>query len=713
MARVRVPHIAMYESAECGAACLAMILAKWGCWVPLQELRDACGVSRDGADAGNLKRAAIAYGMQAESVLADIDEFGALMLPCIVHVDMEHFVVLLGYSKRHVWISDPAAGTSRIPLDAFKKRYTGIAVVLCPGPDFKKRPKEKGTGTIILSLLAGAGPFLLGIGWLTLLGLGLGMAAPYLTQFVVDHVLPKGSLGMVLGVGAVASVAFLLLTVVELLRGLVVQQMRAKLDTGLMRTLVTHLFSLPVGYFLRRSPGALASRITMLSGLRSLVGERAISAAFDLASAVTFTAVLARVSLWCIPAALLYGATYFAVFKVYLAVVAAFYQARVAQSGAAFGVLQEAQVGIETVKAMGAEQRLLERWCSNNAAFAKSECEIRESTALLNFGGRLLAEVFLLATTGVAAFGFARGQVTAGAFALAVVAARSLVQVVTTFTRTSQSMGDVLSRFASMEDIMSAASERPDGAQPEELRGHFRVEGLHFAYGTLSPDVLTDVSFDVLPGEMVGIVGPSGSGKTTLVKCLVGLFEPKRGRVSIDGLELSSFDLGWLRTRVGFVLQDSFLFDATAEWNITLGAKTEQGALEDACAAAGILARIKALPEGFQTNLGEGGKLLSGGERQRLALARALYKNPSVLVLDEASSALDLATERTVHAALVRLRCTRLVIAHRLETLRGADRIILMDQGRIAQTGTFHELFQTSPMFRGMCTASGTQVDGA
>jgi ABC-type bacteriocin/lantibiotic exporter with double-glycine peptidase domain len=273
-------------------------------------------------------------------------------------------------------------------------------------------------------------------------------------------------------------------------------------------------------------------------------------------------------------------------------------------------------------------------------------------------------------------------------------------------------LGEARGAVSSIRDLLETEPEPASGVVPERLEGALDLKDVRFCYAKGADDVLKGLSIAVRAGEMIGIAGPSGSGKSTLAKILAGSVPATGGSVRVDGVELSGLDPKWYRQKIGFVMQDVFLFDDTVAFNVSLSMEPDMQRVKRACRVAGVDRFVSGLPSGYLSNVGENGRLLSGGQRQRINIARAVYKDPAVLVMDEASSALDFATEAEIHEALAAMGCTRIVVAHRLSTLRQCGRILLLREGLLEDEGTFEDLADRNALFREMCLNAGVPIGG-
>lgn len=706
LARRRVRFIPQIETTECGAASLAMVLAYHGHHAPLSELRQACGVSRSGADALAIVRAARSYGLEADGVRVEMEQLEALALPAIIHWDFDHFLVLERLTSTHAVLVDPASGRRTVRLDEMGRHFTGIALQLAPTPALEPRTRTRPSlaryGEIFRRSLPSLAQVLLAS-----LGLQVvGLLFPVATQILVDAIVVPHQASWLWGLAAALVAAVLTKTLLLLVRSFVVQGLRSVLDFTLMTRFLGHLLHLPLGFFLQREAGDLVQRVHSNATIQNLLSSQSISALLDALLLLGYAGLMLAFD-WRLGLVII-G---FGLVRVLLLL---FVRERnqlamaseLTASGREFGALLEALSGLETTKASAAEGRMVQRWAHRmtgrvNGSLARRRLSLHASHATVLLQGLGTAVVFLVGGEAVV-----DQRMTLGTFAsflalqgLFMAPLDSLLQTVSQL----QYLGNHLER---LDDVLTTPVEPSGSADPGRLRGAVELRNVSFTFSPGAPPTIQDVSVRVRPGEKVAIVGPSGAGKSTLARLLLGMHLPSSGTIAFDGRDLRDLDLQRVRDQMGVVLQDTFLFDDTIRANLSL--KDEELPLErlrEAARVSCVDEVIEALPEGYGTRLGDNGNVLSGGQRQRLNLARALVHTPAILLLDEATSALDLDTERRVHESLARLGCTRILIAHRLATVRDADRILVLEAGRIVQEGTYDELTAREGLFRSLVDA--------
>lgn len=679
-----------------------MVLASHGHHAPLAEVRQACGVSRDGVNALAMLRAAESYGLVARGYSAELDDLAGLPLPAILHWDFRHFVVLEKLERDgSARIVDPAQGRLRISAAHLGKAFTGAVLAFQPTAALRERARRAPDLRRYRQLLHENSGTLARLVVFSLVLQFCGMAFPFGQQLLVDRVLAPGGddwpgmLALALGL------AVLVQTLLQWARGRTLDLLHARLDLRLLGDFMAHVVRLPIQFFHQRSPGDLLQRLQSNEHLRTLLGSQAASAALDVFLVLGYGALMFhyhwKLALLVVAVGGVRAAIQLGLRGLSRQVAAA---EQVALSGAG-STLVESLGALETIRAVAAESTALRRWSDRvvqraNAGLPRLQLEngAAQATALLNALG-------VAVVSACAGFEVIAGSMSLGVFtafltlqALYLVPFNSLIASLEQW----QFLNSCLAR---LEDVMEAEPESASGLDAATLRGEIGLEHVSCRYAPSSPWVMRDVNVHIGAGEKIAIVGPSGAGKTTLARVLLGLVRPTAGNVRFDGIEIGRYHPARLRARLGAVLQEVQIVNDTVAANIALSdpaldADRIRAAAERAC-LDGVIA---ALPQGYATRLGEDGRQLSGGERQRLCLARALAAAPAVLVLDEATSALDTETERRLHANLADLGCTRIVIAHRLATVRDADRILVMDRGRIVQQGRYAQLCVQPGLFR-------------
>ncbi len=710
--RRRVPHVQAHQTTDCGAACLAMVLRLHGRTERLDDVRAAVGVGRDGATAQAILQAADGFGLRGRGLRLEPADLRFVRPGAILHWEFNHFVVFERSGRDGVTIVDPTHGRRVVDPVRFRRSFTGVAIELEPSEAFVPRPAGRSPVwnylRQLLALRRVVAPILVTSVALRILALGL----PVLTAVIVDRVVPRADRHLLWATCAGLLVAALFQALSQLIRAHLVLQLRTNLDVKLSLGFLTHLVSLPFDFFQRRSTGDLLMRVASNSTIREMLTSTTLSALLDGAMVSVYLLLIAVASPMMALLVLALGAVQIAIFLIARGRYAELMTKDLEAQARAQGYLVQLVAGIETLKVAGAEPRAVERWSN----LFVDELNVALERGRLGAGVEsimdLMRQVSPLAVMVLGATMVLDGAMSLGMMlALGTLAGgflAPLAQVVASGLQL-QLMGSYVERI---DDVLRAEPEQdPSRVGPTpRLRGEITLRDVSFRYSPRSPLAMRGVSLVVEPGSCVAIVGSSGAGKSTLAKLLVGLHRPTDGSIRFDGADLEELELRSLRRQIGVVPQHPFIFGASIRDNITMGDdRIPLDRVIEAASAACLHDDIRAMPMGYETIVADGGASLSGGQRQRLALARALALRPSILLLDEATSALDAQTERAVTENLRALRCTRIVIAHRLSTIASAEKIVVLDDGRIVEVGTHDALMGTPGPYRSLVR---TQIDG-
>lgn len=699
---VRTPTVLQMEAVECGAAALAMVLGHHGRFVPLEELRIACGVSRDGSRAGNLLKAARGYGLTAKGMQMDLAALAEVNAPAILFWEFNHYVVYEGTARRlgrrGVYVNDPAKGRRFVPMEEFDTSFTGVVLVFEPGDGFRRGGRRPGVMGAVPARLRGTSGTMAAAVVASLLLVAVGVAVPALSRTYIDMFL-IGEQTSLLGVLFVSMAVALVLTATltallqaNLLRGRIIS------STLSSARFFRHLLRLPVTFYSQRNPADLVQRLQSNDAVAETLARDLSAAGVD-----AVVVVLYAVLLWTYDPQL----TLVGVAVALLNVVALRIAIRLRATGTQKLRAESARLTntaysglqlIETMKATGGENGFFRRWAGQHAVTLDVQQRLGVPSAWLAIVAPTLAafnSALILTIGGLRAV---EGHLTVGLL----VAFQALV---TSFTAPISRLGGVAGRIqdfaadiARLEDVENfpvdrVYSRREPAASTRRLKGHVELDRITFGYNPLDAPLLQDFSLTVGPGQQVALVGGSGSGKSTVSRLVSGLHAPWAGAIRIDGMRLEDIPRGALAASVSFVDQDVFLFEGTVRDNVTLWdpSITDEAvvaALQDA-AVHEVVARR---PGGIHSRVEQDGRNFSGGQRQRLEIARALVRRPSVMVLDEVTSALDAVTEQIIIDNLRRRGCACVVIAHRLSTVRDSDEIVVLDRGTVVERGRHDHL---------------------
>lgn len=689
---------------ECGPACLAMILTYHGQPTTVGLCREQCGVGRDGVSALTLARVARAQGLEVHAFRVEPQNLPQLPLPAIAYWNRNHYVVLEAIDASTITVVDPAIGRTLLSQADFRAVYSGVVLTFAPTALFQSRPLHKPSYHQIRQLFQQIPDVRRFIILLLILSLGLqafGVMLPYFTEVLVDQIVPRQAMDLLTLVGS----GFVILTGIQVVlsfaRMTILIALRTRLDTHLTHTFLQHMVRLPFGFFQQRTTGDLLVALESNTQLREIVSNQMLTLCLDALMVIGYLVVLwLRAPIFSL---LVVG---IGLLQVVLIVFPAPYLYRMAQRTlnaqvALQSYLIEVLKGIDTIKVAGAEAMVLDVWLQHfktHLHLAVASQKLQSYFSSLVFLLRGLSGVGMI---WVGALLVLQETVSLGTMLGLSSLASLFLAPLTGLAGTIQQLRMAEVHLERVRDILDSTPEpmEPPVATPIRCTGAIQVVALAFQYAPESPWVLRDLSFEIRPGEKVALVGRSGSGKSTLLKLLLGLYTPTEGKIYYHPYNLTTHT-HTIRRQSGAVLQDTFLFNGTIRANLALGHATLTDIeMEDATRKAAFHHDILAMPMGYTTQVGEMGTALSGGQRQRLALARAFAGNPTFLLLDEATSHLDATTEAYITQTLRALPCTILMIAHRLSTVQQADRLLVLEEGRLVEQGTHHDLLQRNGVY--------------
>lgn len=719
--RVRTPLILQVEDVECGAACLAIVLASFGRWVPIDELREACAVGRDGCGAGDITRAARKYGLEPTGWRKDPDGLREMQLPMVLHWEFNHFVVLEGFDRGRYFINDPANGHRTILEEDFGGSFTGIALTFAPGADFRRGGTRPGTFRSLRPWLGNAKTplaFAMACGLLLTLPT---LALPILLSVFVDYVLS----GQQPSWGAVAVGALLAAGVITYLlawlrqRCLRMLSVFLSIDYGIR--FMRRLFRLPVQFFSYRFAGELTSRMQVLDQVASTATNQLVGICIEIIASLAFVLLM----LWYDPLLAMVilglGVSGVVCTRVLSRSRADENRRLRREQGKLNGIGMSGLRGIDALQANAGEDDFFRRWTGYQAR----ELLVRQQ--FTEFGHAIASLPILFLILGNAAvLGFGGWRVMSGDMSVGMLmgfyaAAVSFLQPIGRFVQFADRFKMLEADLQRLDDVLSATEDPSVSAGEEDssrlistfknrlrLSGRLELRDVTFGYRLNRPPLVENFSLQVEPGQRVAIVGPSGSGKSTLTSLITGSQMPWSGEILFDGAPRTEIPRELLCSSLALVDQHIFLFKATVRENLTLWdpAAPDQAVIQAGKDAA-IHREVLSRDGGYDSLIEEEGRNFSGGQRQRLEIARALVRNPSILILDEATSALDVHNEALIDDALRRRGCTCLIVAHRLSTVRDCDLIIVLDEGREAQCGDHQSLMrETDGLYHRLLAAS-------
>jgi len=698
--RRKVPELLQMNAVECGAACLAMILSYYGRKTGVAEVYKNAGVGRDGLSALNIVQTARRYGLQVRSISLQINDFRDVHLPAIVHWEFNHFLVVERWSSSSVTVIDPAIGRTRLSAQAFDAGFTGIVLMFEPGSEFTGRQ----TGRPAVSLRAYLIQYLkrsplvfLQILVASLLLQIIGLTIPVATKVAIDEIIPARMISLLplLGLGLLA--ILLAQLVIMLARALLLVYLQARIDISITSSFFEHLLRLPIRFFQQRSSGDIMARVTSTTTIRDLISNELVSTLLDGAMVMIYLVVLFVASPVFGTIALAIGLLQLLLLLTSYGPVRRLARRELNSLGEAQGYVTEMLTGLITLKAAGAEQKAFERW--SNAFMKQLNASVRldYTTSLVSSLITILNTLAPLALLWIGTSQILTGSMQIGTMLALSALAGEFLTPLSSLASSGQLLQMARSHLERLGDVMEAETEQKMSVarQPPHLTGLIELKEVSFRYDPHAPDILKDITVLISPGQKIAIVGRTGSGKSTLGKLLLGLCLPTRGEVLYDRLPLHTLDLSAVRAQIGAVMQDAHIFSGSIRQQIAFNhPELTMKQIMRAAQLAALQDDILHMPMRYETFISEGGSALSGGQRQRLALACALAHEPRILLLDEATSALDVVTEQTIERNLRALNCTQIVIAHRLNTIRAADRILVLDDGRVVESGSHQELLE-------------------
>ena len=695
----RTPTILQMEAVECGAASLAIILAYHGAWMPLEQLRVFCGVSRDGSKASNIVRAARSFGLETKGFRKEPSTLHELPMPCIIHWNFNHFVVLEGIDGDRVSINDPAMGRRRLDMSELDLAFTGVVLAMEPAENFRKvGSKPQGLRLLLRELRGSRGAVALVV-TVSLALIIPGIVIPGFSKIFVDEILIQNNESwltpLLIGMGATA----LFRAIVTALQQSLLLRLQTKLAVVMISRFLWHVLALPMDFFMQRHAGDIATRVATNEQIARLLSGGIATNALSLVSLIFFAAAMAAYDVQL--SAIVVGMSLINV--VALKMIGQrredLSRSLALERGKLVGSTIAAVRTIETLKASGLEDEAFAHWAGVQAKTLNTAQELGASSNLLEVLPTLLTGLTVAAVLGLGGLRVIEGSLTLGSLVAFQSLMASFSEPITTLVNQIGNLQTIKGGLERLEDVYNYPLEertKSDGKSeklPAKLTGRVELSNIEFGYSLLEPPLFSGLSILIEPGTRVALVGLSGSGKSTLGRLICGLYRPWSGEIRIDGRSLPEIPHELFANSVSYVDQDIFLFEGTARDNLTLWDSTIaepeiSQALKDAAIHDEIASRIG----NYDCYVNEGGTNFSGGQRQRIEIARALVTNPSVVVLDEATAALDPITEKAIDDHLRRRGCTCVIIAHRLSTIRDCDEIIVLQQGRIIERGTHERL---------------------
>ena len=712
----KVPVVMQMEALECGAACLTMVLAYYDKWIPLEQVRKDCGVSRDGSNAMNIILAARSYGLTADAFRGEPDVVKQEgQFPCIIHWEFNHFVVLCGFKKGKVYINDPARGRIVITEEAFDKGFTGIVMMFQPGEQFVPSGQKKSVTAFAKKRLEGTGVAIAFTLLVSVISAAFGLINPAMTRTFMDRFLKGRNPDWVVIFLVIMGILAFAQLVVAWLQAVYSLRIQGKMAVVGNMTYMWKVMRLPMEFFSQRMTGDILQRQATNATIASTLVNTFAPLILNTVMMVVYLTVMLRQSLML---------TLIGVICMSLNLLNSIVMSnrrinitRVQQrdTGKLSGMTMNGIRMIETIKASGAEDGYFRKWSGLQASVNEQAVKFQRIGVTFGLVSPVLSVVADIVVMVMGVFLTMQGKFTVGMIYSFQAYLTSFMGPVTMLIGAGQTIQEMRTDMERVEDVMEYPDDRAivvgnteetSGEKSySKLRGEVELKNVNFGYATLKPPLIKDFSIHIKPGSRVAFVGASGCGKSTIAKLISGLYEPWSGEVLFDGIPQREIDRDIFTGSLAVVDQDIVLFEDTIAQNIRMWDSTiEDFEVIMAARDAQIHEDIMSREGGYESRLTEGGTDLSGGQRQRLELARVLAQDPTIIILDEATSALDAKTEYNVVKAIADRGITCIVVAHRLSTIRDCDEIVVLDHGMVVERGTHDELYSKGGLYTSLVT---------
>jgi NHLM bacteriocin system ABC transporter peptidase/ATP-binding protein len=701
--RRKTPTILQMEAVECGAAALAAILAYYGRWVPLEELRHECGVSRDGSKASNMLRAARKYGLEAKGFkYEELEKLYDLPFPVVLFWNFNHFVGLEGFKREKVFLNDPAQGPRVITLQELDDSYSGVVLTFKPDAQFKKGGQSPSMMPALRRRLVGSRLALLYVVLCGLLLVVPGLIIPTFTRMFIDDYLVGRQEWMVRPLLAAMMGTIVIQAALSWLQKYYLLRLETKLSLSTSSRFFNHILRLPAAYFGQRFAGEIGSRVLINDKVAKVVSGKLATTVIDSIMTVFYAMLMALYDVKLTLVVIAIGMLNIAAVKLAGRMRTDASRRLMQDKGKLMGTAMNGLQMIETIKATGSDSEFFARWAGYYAKVVNNEQFLQ---VLGQVAGMVPPFVQTVSTAAVLVLGGVKvmsGELTVGMLVAYQTLLSSFMRPLTTFVTFGSTLQELQADMNRLDDVQ----RYPPDPQYEQTRqalqydpnvvklsGRIELKDVKFGYSPLDPPLIDNFNLKIEPGQWVALVGGSGSGKSTVAKLLSGLYEPWSGEVLFDGVSRKKVPRDLIVNSLAVVDQDIFLFGGTVLDNVTMwDAAIPPGRVASACRDGAIADVIDSREGGYQSLVQEGGGNFSGGQCQRLEISRALAGEPTMIILDEATSALDPTTELHIDDSMRRRGCTCVIIAHRLSTIRDADEIVVMERGKIVQRGTHDEM---------------------
>ena len=700
--RAKVPVVMQMEALECGAASLAMVMAYYDKWVPLEQVRLDCGVSRDGSNAKNVLIAARSYGFEAQGYRCEIDSLkDNMQFPCIIHWNFNHFVVLDGFQGNYAWINDPARGEVKVTMEEFGRSFTGICLQIKPGPDFEPGGKPKSTVEFARRRLRGAGAAVAFVLFSTVIGYLFGIINPLFSRFFMDRLLTGENRELLMPFLVLLALMGGAQVITSWVQAVYNMKLNGKMAIVGSSDFMWKILRLPMEFFSQRMGGDILQRQGTNASIASTLVNTLTPLALNTIMMIFYLVVMVRYSVLLSILGIFTIILNLLVSRIISAKRVNVTRVQMRDSGKLASATVSGIQMVETIKASGAENGYFQKWAGYQASVNTQNVKYAKINQYLGMIPTLLSAVAESSVLILGVWLTMYGNFTLGMIMTFQQFLSSFMSPAMTLISAGQTIQEMRTQMERVEDVMQYPedpnfSDHPldEDADYSKLSGSVELKHVTFGYSRLGQPLIQDFSMSMKPGSRVAFVGSSGCGKSTLSILISGLYQPWSGEILFDGKPISQIDRSVFTGSVAVVDQDIVLFEDTIANNI----KMWDESIEDfemilAARDAQIYDDIMARDGGFYGKLTEGGKDLSGGQWQRIEIARVLAQDPSIIIMDEATSALDAKTEYELVKAVKDRGITCIVIAHRLSTIRDCDEIIVLDKGKVVERGTHEELY--------------------
>ena len=710
----KVPVVMQMEALECGAASLAMILAYYDKWIPLEQVRSDCGVSRDGSNAANVLRAARSYGMIAKGYRYEPEELKKYgKFPCIVHWNFNHFVVLNGFKKDKAVLNDPAKGNYTVSMKVFDESFTGICLMFEPGDNFEPSGKPKSMMSFARERMKGSAVAVAFVILTSIISNLIGIINPAFSRIFLDRLLtgvnPEWFMPFIMALALIGIIQL----VVSWISAVYSLKINGKMDAVGNTTFMWKVLRMPMEFFSQRMAGDICQRQSSNSNIAKTLVSTFAPLLLNTIMMIFYLVVMLRYSLVLTLIGLISIVVNFFVSRIISAKRVNITRVQMRDAGKLAGTTVAGIEMIETIKAAGAENGFFEKWAGYQASVNTAQVKYARLNQYLGLIPSAVSGITNIAVLMLGVYLVIQGEFTIGMVMAFQGFLSSFQAPAVTLISAGQTMQEMRTEMERIEDVMKyptdveyAEDEKDDGREYSKLSGNIELKNITFGYSKLAKPLIIDFNLTLKPGQRIALVGGSGSGKSTIAKLISGLYKPWSGEILFDGKPMSEIDREVFTGSLAVVDQDIILFEDTIANNIKMWDKSiEDFEMIMAARDAQIHEDIMQRENGYQYKITEGGKDFSGGQRQRLEIARVLAQDPTIVILDEATSALDAKTEYEVVKAIKDRGITCIVVAHRLSTIRDCDEIIVLDYGEVKERGTHEELMKQGGLYTKLVTS--------